>query len=61
MPRINVVFQAAGIPHTKRRFRSLQVVRRGATVANTLVQAQIQAACVYPGSPAGAALQVPQL
>lgn len=37
------------------------MVRRGATVANPLVQAQVQAARVDPGDPAGAALQVPQL
>lgn len=59
--QINVVLQAAGIPHSKRRFRSLQVVRRGATVSNPLVQAQVQTPRLHPGHPAGATVQVPQL
>lgn len=59
--QINVVLQAAGIPHSKRRFRSLQVVWRGPTVADSLVQAQVQTPRLHPGHPAGAALQVPQL
>jgi len=51
--------QAAGIPHSKRRFRSLQVVRRGATIANPLVQTQVQAARVDSGGSTGTALQMP--
>lgn len=53
--------QAAGIPHSKRRFCSLQVVRRGATIANPLVQTQVQAARVDSGGSTGTALQMPQL
>lgn len=36
-----VVLQAAGVPHSERWFRCLQMVRRSITITYTLVQTQV--------------------